>query len=66
MSDLPPGWARSTLGEIGKYLNGRGFKKSEWRESGRPIIRIQNLTGSGSHFNYFDGEPEEHYVVAGR
>jgi len=63
VSELPPGWAWSTLGELGEYLNGRGFKKSEWRESGRPIIRIQNLTGSGNDFNYFDGEPEERYVA---
>lgn len=63
MSDLPAGWARSTLGEVGAYLNGRGFKKSEWRASGRPIIRIQNLTGSGDGFNYFDGEPEERYTA---
>jgi type I restriction enzyme, S subunit len=60
---LPAGWAESTLGEIGEYLNGRGFKRSEWRKSGRPIIRIQNLTGSANHFNYFDGEPEEHYTA---
>jgi type I restriction enzyme S subunit len=63
MRELPQGWAWTTLGDIGEYLNGRGFKKSEWRESGRPIIRIQNLTGSGDHFNYFDGEAEEHYIV---
>jgi type I restriction enzyme S subunit len=63
MNELPRGWAWTTLGEIGDYLNGRGFKKSEWRESGRPIIRIQNLTGSGDHFNYFDGEPEERYIA---
>ena len=63
MTELPPGWAIATLGEIGEYLNGRGFKKSEWRESGRPIIRIQNLTGSGNHVNYFDGEPEERYTA---
>jgi type I restriction enzyme S subunit len=53
----------SALGEIGDYLNGRGFKKSEWREAGRPIIRIQNLTGTTNHFNYFDGDPEEHYTA---
>src|SRR6266498_2505541 len=51
------------LGDIGEYFNGRGFKKSEWREVGRPIIRIQNLTGSTNHFNYFHGEPEEHYTA---
>jgi type I restriction enzyme S subunit len=63
MSKLPRGWAKSTLGEIGEYLNGRGFKKSEWRESGRPIIRIQNLTGTSSHFNHFAGQPEERYLA---
>jgi hypothetical protein len=63
VSELPSGWVKSALGEIGDYLNGRGFKKSEWREAGRPIIRIQNLTGTSDRFNYFDGEPEEHYTV---
>jgi type I restriction enzyme S subunit len=63
MSELPPGWMMSTLGDIGQYLNGRGFKKSEWRDSGRPIIRIQNLTGTRSHFNYFDGVPEDRYTA---
>jgi type I restriction enzyme S subunit len=63
MTGLPAGWAWTTLGEIGDYLNGRGFKKTEWKESGRPIIRIQNLTGSGNNFNYFDGEPEERYTA---
>ncbi|MBA3333871.1 MAG: restriction endonuclease subunit S [Actinobacteria bacterium] len=63
MSELPPGGTRTTLGEIGEYLNGRGFKKSEWRESGRPIIRIQNLTGSGARFNYFDGEADERHIA---
>jgi type I restriction enzyme S subunit len=63
VNELPPGWAKATLGELGTYLNGRGFKKSEWRESGRPIIRIQNLTGSGSTYNYFQGEADERHVA---
>ncbi len=63
MSDLPAGWTETTLGEIGRYINGRGFKRSEWRESGRPIIRIQNLTGTSGEFNYFDGEADERHVV---
>src|SRR5687768_7048965 len=63
MSDLPAGWTSATLGEIGEYLNGRGFKKSEWNDTGRPIIRIQNLTGSANSFNYFAGEPEEYYIA---
>jgi type I restriction enzyme, S subunit len=63
VSELPSSWAESALGEIGDYLNGRGFKKSEWRKAGRPIIRIQNLTGTTNHFNYFDGEPADHYTA---
>lgn len=63
MSGLPPGWAESTLGDIGDYLNGRGFKKAEWRQTGWPIIRIQNLTGTNSAFNHFNGEPSEDYVA---
>lgn len=63
MTSVPEGWYETTLGELGRYLNGRGFKKSEWRTSGLPIIRIQNLTGSNSQFNYFQGEPEERYTA---
>ncbi|MGI8794614.1 MAG: restriction endonuclease subunit S [Acidimicrobiales bacterium] len=59
----PNGWRRTTLGDLGRYLNGRAFKKDEWRPSGRPIIRIQNLTGSSEVFNYFQGEVEDRYVV---
>ncbi len=63
MSNLPRGWTNTTLGEVGEYLNGRGFKKSEWRDSGRPIIRIQNLTGTSEHFNHFAGPPDERYLA---
>lgn len=63
MNEVPLGWSWATLGDIGTYLNGRGFRRSEWSESGRPIIRIQNLTGSGNQFNHFDGEPEDHYTA---
>jgi type I restriction enzyme S subunit len=58
-----PRWPKKTLAEIGSYWNGRAFKKSEWRETGRPIIRIQNLTGSSGRFNYFAGEVDERNVA---
>lgn len=60
---VPSRWERSTLGQLGQYLNGRGFKKAEWSTSGRPIIRIQNLTGSSSEFNYFDGEADARHTA---
>ena len=61
--ELPAGWASATVGDLGRYVNGRGFKTDEWREAGRPIIRIQNLTGSRAGYNYFQGEADECHVV---
>ena len=59
-------WETTTLGSLARYINGRGFKKSEWRESGIPIIRIQNLTGSTDKINYFDGKLEDgHHIHKG-
>ena len=63
MTALPRGWKRSEMGEIGRYLNGKAFKSQDWKSTGRPIIRIQNLTGSGTEFNYYQGEVEDRYVV---
>jgi type I restriction enzyme S subunit len=65
MRELPRGWSRSTLGDVGRYQNGRGFKKSEWAEQGRPIIRIQNLTKSSYVTNYFNGHADERHIVRG-
>jgi type I restriction enzyme S subunit len=66
MSDdvvVPQGWTATTLGAIGDYLNGRAFKSSDWATTGRPIIRIQDLTGSNRNPNYFEGEVDARYVV---
>jgi type I restriction enzyme S subunit len=62
-SELPPGWALTDLGTLGRYINGRGFGKAEWRKSGLPIIRIQNLNDEAATFNYSDKEHEEKYRV---
>lgn len=59
----PEGWKLTTLGALGRYINGRGFKKEEWGPKGRPIIRIQNLTGSSHEFNHFDGSADERHIV---
>jgi type I restriction enzyme, S subunit len=50
---IPSDWNAVPIGLVCKLINGRGFKPYEWRKSGLPIIRIQNLNGS-SEFNYFD------------
>ncbi len=48
------------LGEVASYVNGYAFKPSDWGTDGLPIIRIQNLSGSGDQFNYYAGDyPEQ-------
>lgn len=61
---LPRGWARATVGDLADYINGLAFKPSDWEAHGRPIIRIQNLTGSSRSFNRTTREVEHRYVVA--
>lgn len=51
---IPKNWVSRELGDIAEFVNGRGFKPHEWSDSGLPIIRIQNLNGSGE-FNYYSG-----------
>ena len=61
--DLPPGWAWAPLGDLGDFINGRAFKPTDWKDKGRLIIRIQNLTGSTNERHYFDGPIEEKHIV---
>ena len=44
------------LGDLFEFKNGRSFKKTEWKQTGLPIIRIQNLNNEDAPFNYFDDE----------
>ena len=45
-------WPLVSLGEIAEYINGFAFKPTDWKPKGTKIIRIQNLTGSSSKFNF--------------
>ena len=53
---------RVTIGDLCEFFNGNGFRPPDWKSSGLPIIRIQNLNGSQS-FNYFDGTPEAKWII---
>lgn len=55
-------WHRKTIGDLCSFSNGHGFTPRDWTKKGWPIIRIQNLNGSGN-FNYFDGEPDPDWIV---
>ena len=52
-----------TLGEVAEYINGRAFKPTEWEETGKPIIRIQNLTNSSEVCNRTTAKYEDKYLV---
>ena len=52
------------MGETGEYVNGLAFKKTAWKEEGRPIVRIQNLTDPSKPFNYTDLEADDRNLVS--
>lgn len=49
--NIPEHWEVRKLKSLTKFQNGFAFKPSDWKASGIPIIRIQNLNGSNI-FNY--------------
>lgn len=51
------------LGDIASYINGYAFKPSDHSDSGRRIIRIQDLTGNAYESNRFDGTLDSKYLV---
>lgn len=55
-------WPMKQIGALCSLSGGTGFGPATWSESGLPIIRIQNLNGS-TRFNYFDGPPEDDWIV---
>jgi len=60
---IPGGWKKVSIGQIGIYENGRAFKEHDWKKEELPIIRIQNLTGTRNKYNYFQGDVEEKNLV---
>ena len=53
LSEVPEHWETRKLKYLARFHNGLAFKPVDWKDSGVPIIRIQNLNGSGE-FNYTD------------
>lgn len=47
-----PEWSETLLGDIATFYNGRAYKQTEWENNGTPVIRLQNLTGSGTEYYY--------------
>ncbi|MDD9807943.1 MAG: N-6 DNA methylase [Gammaproteobacteria bacterium] len=52
------------LGELAEYVNGFAFKPKDWKQSGKKIIRIQNLTKTSEEYNFTDrSDIPEKYIV---
>ncbi|KVE69760.1 restriction endonuclease subunit S [Burkholderia vietnamiensis] len=60
---FPATWKTYKLGELASYINGKAFKPEDWKTSGLPIIRIQNLTDRSKPFNYCDQQVEPRYQI---
>ena len=60
---IPKEWNKLKMKQIGEYINGYAFKPEDWSNSGKPIIRIQNLTGFNNNFNYFEGKIDSKYLI---
>jgi type I restriction enzyme S subunit len=63
MTNTPPRWVLTSIGEIAELVNGRSFKPSDWGTTGLPIVRIQNLNRSDSAFNHFSGHVDHRHIV---
>lgn len=60
---IPLGWVITTIEELCHLINGRAFKPEEWKKSGLPIVRIQNLNDLTVGFNYCDKPVEEKFYI---
>ena len=45
-------WEEKQLDDVCHFINGRAYKQTEWEKEGTPVIRLQNLTGSGKEYYY--------------
>ncbi|MEU0099244.1 restriction endonuclease subunit S [Streptomyces sp. NPDC006267] len=61
----PDAWKVVPLKHLAVLHNGYVFKSDGWADSGTPIIRIENLNGSGSFNHSRLALSEKHHVRAG-
>ena len=57
-------WNEVKLGEVCDLQNGFAFKSSDWSYTGKPIIRIQNLTNSSNNINKTKVRVDSKYFIA--
>lgn len=59
-------WESRKIGDMFSLINGCAFKPEDWKPTGTPIIRIQNLNDPSAEFNYSQAPvPERNRVEPG-
>ncbi|NMF86714.1 restriction endonuclease subunit S [Nodosilinea sp. P-1105] len=59
-------WSTRQQKEVCSYINGRAYQRTEWETNGIPVVRLQNLTGSGEEYYYSNlNLPEHQYMDYG-
>lgn len=63
---IPKSWEVVKQAEVATFYNGRAYKLTEWKKEGTPVIRLQNLTGTGKNYYYSNlSLPEHQYCYKG-
>lgn len=63
---MPSNYELVPQGKVAEFINGRAYKKDEWEDSGIPVIRLQNLTGTSEKYYYSNLKlPEKNYCYSG-
>lgn len=60
---IPATWDCVSQSEVVTFHNGRAYKLTEWETEGTPVIRLQNLTGSGETYYYSNLKLPPHQYV---
>lgn len=60
---LPAGWTTARVGDLVELVNGYAFKPAHWKETGLPIVRIQNLNDPDAPFNRCPDKLPEKIVI---
>lgn len=51
-TSYPIDWSEVKTIDVARFFNGRAYALHEWEQQGTPVIRLQNLTGSGDTYYY--------------
>ena len=63
---IPDEWAVRSIGQVFRLVNGCAFKPEDWKLTGTPIIRIQNLNDPFAPFNFSQAAvPDKNRVEPG-